>query len=370
MWIKKKISKINQNFLGTRLNNKYVVIESDDWGAIRMSSKVAFDKLLKKGYPVDKCSFNINDGLESNADLNKVFDVLNSVKTREGKSPIITFNHIGANPEFEKIKSSNYTQYYFEEFTETLKRYPNHDKVFELYKEAISNQLIDVQFHGREHVNVVNWLENLRQGNKMALDAFENNMVSTFPNKESNCKIEFLDAFAIYDNNYGFVEDSIIEGLELFNKYWGKSSVSVIAPCYTWCNKIEEILNKQNVRAIQGGYVQVMPNIMGFKSIKHYTGEKNRFNQIYLTRNCTFEPSTNPKNDWVSQCLKDISIAFYFKKPAIINSHRLNFISSINNKNEANLLQFKILLEHIVKKWPEAEFISTEQLVKIIEEKK
>ena len=38
------------NSKGWRTNRKIVVLESDDWGAIRMSSKEAFDKLT----PSDK----------------------------------------------------------------------------------------------------------------------------------------------------------------------------------------------------------------------------------------------------------------------------------------------------------------------------
>jgi len=364
--VKNQISKVRQNMLGLRLKKKYVVLESDDWGAIRMASKNAFEKLLKKGYLVDHCAFNKNDTLESNSDLNKLFDLLSSIKTIEGKNPIITFNHIGANPDFVKIKNCDFAHYSYERFTTTLEKYPDHDKVFEFYNSAIANNLMDVQFHGREHVNVINWLDNLKKANKMALDSFDYEMVSTFPKSKSNCKSEFLDAFAIYENNHDFVKSAIIDGLSLFEEYWKKSSISVIAPCYTWCEKIESILKAQNVQALQGGYVQVKPIKDGFKSIRHYTGEKNAQDQIYLTRNCSFEPSVDPNKDWVSDCMKEISISFFFKKPAIINTHRLNFISSLNPTNESSLYKFKILLHSIIKQWPEVEFVSTEQLVGII----
>ena len=61
------------NLLGKRVNTKIVVIESDDWGTIRMSSKEAFNSLLKKGYPVDQCPYNKYDALESNQDLEMLF---------------------------------------------------------------------------------------------------------------------------------------------------------------------------------------------------------------------------------------------------------------------------------------------------------
>ena len=47
------INKIKQNILnipGWRTNRKIIVLESDDWGSIRMSSKQVFDKFLELNY--------------------------------------------------------------------------------------------------------------------------------------------------------------------------------------------------------------------------------------------------------------------------------------------------------------------------------
>ena len=130
------------NLLGKRVNTKIVVIESDDWGTIRMASKEAFNSLLKKGYPVDQCPYNKYDALESNQDLEMLFDVLNSVKGNDGNPVILTANHIVANPDFEKIKKSNFNEYHFEPFTETLKYYPEHDRVMVLSREGINNKFL------------------------------------------------------------------------------------------------------------------------------------------------------------------------------------------------------------------------------------
>ena len=70
----KSIVRNLANLPGWRTNRKIVVIESDDWGTIRMSSKEAFNSLLNKGYPVDQCPYNKYDALESNQDLEMLFD--------------------------------------------------------------------------------------------------------------------------------------------------------------------------------------------------------------------------------------------------------------------------------------------------------
>ena len=54
-------------------------------------------------------------------------------------------------------------------------------------------------------------------------------------------------------------------------------------------------------------------------------------------------------------------------RPAIISSHRLNFIGAIETINRDNhLIELKILLNNIVKQWPDVEFISSDQLGHII----
>ena len=69
------------NILGKQISSKVVVLESDDWGTVRMSSQEAFQSLLKKGYRVDQCPYNTNDALESNQDLEMLFEATLPVTT-------------------------------------------------------------------------------------------------------------------------------------------------------------------------------------------------------------------------------------------------------------------------------------------------
>lgn len=58
-----------------------------------------------------------------------------------------------------------------------------------------------------------------------------------------------------------------------------------------------------------------------------------------------------------------IQVAFLYNKPAVISTHRVNYIGYIDPKNRDNSLkQMKILLDKIIKKWPDVKFISTDQL--------
>ena len=117
------------------------------------------------------------------------------------------------------------------------------------------------------------------------------------------------------------------------------------------------------VRCHQGGQYYAPDKKGGLKNVNHFWGTRNRLGQIFWRRNATFEPSKDGAKDWVDSCLSEIEIAFKWKKPAVINSHRVNYIGSIHEYNRQNSLKaLKMLLTKIKRAWPEVEFMSSEQL--------
>src|SRR5690606_16235709 len=104
---------------------------------------------------------------------------------------VFTVNNIVANPDFEKIKKSNFQEYHFEPFTETLKKYPKHGEVEKLYREGIESGIFRPQFHGREHLHVNNWMTSLQNNDFDIHLAFENEMSTVYKNKHAKCKDQF-----------------------------------------------------------------------------------------------------------------------------------------------------------------------------------
>ena len=85
--------------------------------------------------------------------------------------------------------------------------------------------------------------------------------------------------------------------------------------------------------------------------------------QTYTIRNVKFEPFEDPDKDWVNQSLKEIQTAFFWHKPAIISTHRINYVGGIDIKHrDRNLKALDRLLKNILKKWPDVEFLSSDQL--------
>jgi hypothetical protein len=337
-----------------------------------MPSKEVYNALLKSGLKVDQCPYNRYDSFASEDDLTCLFDVLNSFRDINGRPAVITANSLVANPDFEKIKNDDFKSYHFELFTQTLQKYPSHQKSFLLWKEGIENKVFFPQFHGREHVNVKRWLEYLQKGSKETLLAFNYGLFGistriTTENRKSFLAALELDSLTEIDSQKKILE----EGLKLFENIFNYISESFIATNYIWHPEIEPILSINGVKYIQGANTQYKPEPSGNKLIRHILGQKNNLGQFYLTRNCKFEPTGKREKDWVSSCLKEIEIAFFWKKPAVISSHRLNYIGYIDESNRTrNLKSLASLLKNITQKWPDAEFMTTTELGALIEKKR
>ena len=359
------------NLFGWRTNRKLIVIESDDWGSVYMSDKRALEEMKAKGIPLHS-HYLKNDTLESNEDMEMLMDVLRKHKDASGRHVVMTGVNVVANPDFEKIKANGFKKYEYELFTETAKRYPQSDRIHSLWKQGIEERLLVPVFHGREHLNVQRWMKLLQEGNETLRIAFEYG-VSTL-SKEINGK-ELADLRAAFDidtqNDLKYLEKVIDTGLDEFESLFGYKSTFFIPTNGPFNNNLEELLSKKGVKYIGTGKIQHEPLGEGkYKKHFRYLGKKNRLGQMYLTRNCFFEPISEefPKErDWVASCLKEIEIAFNCHKPATISSHRVNYMGTINPENRAEgLKKLDQLLRAIIKKWPEVEFITSMELGDII----
>lgn len=331
-----------------------------------MPSRTVYDTLLRKGLHVDKDPYCRFDNLARTDDLEALFEVMQSVTDKNGRHAIVTANTVVANPVFEKIKESGFSDYFYEPFTETLKRYPDHQGVFELWRQGISEGLFHPQFHGREHLNVKKWLLALRSGEEATCLAFENGTFGLTSIVSPSIATNYMGAFdSCKSDDLAFYKQSISEGLDIFEELIGYRSHSFIATTYTWSPQIEPFLKEKGVRYLQGMVHQRVPvdSGDGFKYKKdNFTGRKSKAGLTYITRNCYFEPSQSD-NDWVSDCLKRIDIAFMWGKPAVISAHRLNFIGNIDEGNRTkNLRMFAKILNNVIRRYPDVEFMSSDEL--------
>jgi len=214
------ISKSVSNIPGWRTKQHLIVIESDDWGSIRMPSREAFSNLLTIGDALvegESLRYNKYDSLATDRDLSSLFEVLYSIKDSGGMPVIFTPVAVVANPDFQKILESDFTEYFYEPFTTTLKRNNQTENAFDSWKKGIEEGIFKPQFHGREHLNVEVWMRALRGGNSNVVKAFHNGMWGISTVNDVDIGLELQAAFNYYDQGDLEYQREILEsGLTLF----------------------------------------------------------------------------------------------------------------------------------------------------------
>ncbi len=348
---------------GWKTNRQIIVFESDDWGSLRMPSSKAHDILISKGLSLEG-HYNKFDSLESTNDLRLLFDLLSSHKDCYGHHPVISANFLVANPDFKRIKESDFKIYQREIFTETYKYFKECERSFAELQKGILENLISPQFHGREHLNVNLWMHALQTNHYETVIAFDNKFWALRPSGSN--RRHYLSAYDFKSRiELISIEDIISDGLEIFNNVFGFKAQTFVATNYTWHPAIEKTLFKSGIRHIQGLRWQLIP-IEGEDRLSkkwRVTGLFNPSGLLNLVRNSHFEPSESPSQDWIRICLSGISKAFYWKKPAIVSMHRVNFMGSLNSANrERNLRLFDSLLKEIKHRWPRVEYMTSDKL--------
>ena len=365
--LKSFLGSIYVNSLPPYVGKRIVVFESDDWGTECISDNRKFEFLKRKGLLVEADPYCKYDNIASSNDLENLFDLLLSFKDIEGNSPILTANTNMANPDYQKIKQSQFQEYHYLSVAETLKQYSKEKDLLGIWKKGIHEGVFIPQLHGREHINVKPWLKALQHNDEVSL-AFDQQVVCVpFRMKVGNrhdfraaLDYEYIDEL---DFHITALKDSFYE----FERIFGYKSSTFIAPCYTWDTFHENVLNDLGINTFQSGNSQKVPMGFGnaYKIRRRKIGQLNHNGQKYLVRNASFEPSLThlDMGNLIDSCINSISLAFHLGKPAVISSHRINFIGSRSLTNrDRNLNGFKNLLGRIKAKFPDVLFKSSNQI--------
>jgi hypothetical protein len=364
------IRKNIANIPGWRTNRQILVIESDDWGSVRIRDKSALDAMKHKGLNVDRIHYDSVESLESNDDLKELFELLMSFKDKRGRHPVFTPMCIMGNPDFDKIKESDYKTYFFQPLHITINEYSNSDKILDLWRKGKELNIFIPEIHGREHVNVRRYMNILQQHEGKEGLRFALEQKSIGPSKYNDIKYpNYLGA--LHPDRRSEIPELhqyVLKAGKLFHEYMGYYPRVFIAPNAEEPKELEISLKEIGVKYLTRSKRRVYPLGDGhFAKEWNFIGKKNQEGQIILNRNAFFEPvcfgEQENITDWVDSCLKDIEIAFRWKKPAVISSHRVNYVGSINPANrEKGLGELKRLLTGILTKWPGVEFMSSFEL--------
>lgn len=376
--LKDSIRKNVANIPGWRTKRKILVIESDDWGSVRIRDRAAYEALKEYGLNVDSLHYDSVESLESNEDLETLFEVLLSIKDCKGDSLKFTPMCVMGNPDFEKIREAEYQAYFFQPLHETLQEYPESGQVLNLWVKGAKQNMFVPEIHGREHINVRRYLKILQShdGKEGLRHALANHSVGPSAYKSFSYPNYLGALHPEAKSEINELAQYVSEAGALFKTYMHYSPRVFIAPNAEEPRELERPLQQIGVKYLTRSKKRVYPLGDGHYAKEwNFMGQQNELGQTYLNRNAFFEPVTWGEHghitDWVESCLNDINIAFRWRKPAVISSHRVNYVGSISSKNrEKGLKSLKELMSRALKKWPDMEFMTSAELGDLIRREK
>ena len=119
--LSQKILLNTKNLVGWRTNRKIVIISVDDYGNVRLDSKPARERIIKKGGKLSG-RFDTFDTLETRDDLHALYEVLMSVKDKNESYAVLSPFVVPCNINFEGMADTGYSGYIYELLPFTFKK--------------------------------------------------------------------------------------------------------------------------------------------------------------------------------------------------------------------------------------------------------
>lgn len=356
---------------GWRTERKIVVIESDDWGSARLPNKKSQTKYFSVNPKATECAYLQYDCLESDADVERIGNVLTSLKDSNGRPLCFTPNYIMANPDFTKIRENSYNSFHYESFLTTMHRNNRSSDALAKIKSLSEEGIWWPQLHGREHINTPRWLAALRENIPEIVAAFDQEIYGVSVQCAPSLRESILQAYTIdLPSETEEKLRSVSSGCEMFKKIFGSSSRTFIPPNYIFASAIHRYLVNLGIEGLQGLSIKRSPVCEQKADRIRMLGRQDDAGLVTLIRNVFFEPSLYPNKDNVSSALSQINQAFLHKKPAVICSHRVNFMGGISIQNQdRGLRELADLITQARAAWPNIEFMSTSELLTELKQK-
>ena len=365
-----------KNSIGWKTNRKIVVFSVDDYGNVRLNSAEARKNMDDAGMKIYS-RFDALDTLETTQDLEQLFAVLSSVKDKNGRHAVFTPFALPCNIDFKKMEADDYQNFHFETLPNTYKKLAiqqpeAYSGTWDLWKEGIARGFLKPQFHGREHLNLTIFNDKLKKRDAQLLTALKNKSYTSisddaYPTMSSMAELDFWHVTENAD-----LKPILKEGLRLFEEVYGYKSIYFTPPVFSIHHSLFQTIKNNGIQFLDLALVRnEHQGLNVYKKSFNYIGKKTREGLTIMVRNVVFEPTEDRGIDWVDFTIRQIETAFRWNKPAIISSHRVNFCGHIDTKNrEKGLMALKNLLQRIVKKWPDVEFMSADEMALILKDKR
>lgn len=349
-----------KNAFARTSDQRIVVFESDDWGSQRVPSKAAMERLVAKGILSGQGAYD-RETLENAEDLTALGDTLASVRDSAGQPAVFTCFVNPANPDFEKIRESGFEAYCWETTSQTLERRGDRREVQAAWRAGREAGLLDVEYHGREHLQVRLWLEYLRTSPEVRAafdEGYYSVPVTGVPPIARGFRASYF--FASPDE-IPVLEEIVVTGAQIFAREYGRTAEVFCPPNNVFHPRLYAAVKRAGCKCIIRHTRNIQPDGKGGATTVWGQRGVAEAGLSWYGRNALFEPE---QGFGVDHALGQVRSAFAWGVPAIISTHRVNYAGGIDpavrDRGAAALME---LLQRIVSIWPEVRFLSSRRLL-------
>lgn len=303
-------------------NQRALVLESDDWG---LAGFIPHGDIWVGRHKEDIVPGHFPEvywgtTLEDSAMVAGVCQIMSSFLDQDGLSGVFQPNYVLSSLSFEKSSNGEvWSRYDLPEFPPTYPR----PRMWEAVESGIAQGTWYPEFHAAWHYDPQQRLERALStefSRKLTLEG-----VTLFPGIEAARELG-------PQRSWTDLELELSHALGIFEKVFGRSADSVIAPDYTWSDPMERIWLNCGLTMIQAKREQRDPSlpsgILGrvFKFLGRKLAYLKNRDRVYLERNCRLEPVQDPNPETiVERCYLDLLKAWHAGQPGIVETHRVNF---------------------------------------------
>ena len=335
-----------------------LVISSDDWGGVSPP--------------------------ETATDLYQIRNILRRFKDAYGNHPVITAYINPAAPDFEEIIRSDYKKY-------TWRFCYEHNPVLvNLWRSLAEEGFFNIQFHGREHINIPLWLSALQED----LPGFrescgkgyigQNNYRASEVLVEKDARFPFLfvsfvdastnppRALPLETQKY-----MVRTGLRIIREHFLTNPEIVVAPGHIWDVSTWRAFKEKHIEYIETirvPIVEVGPGLELIQTHNYVNWFSNRHGIKAVIRNCFYEPNWGLAESETEvnysrkalrraeRALRRLRRRLLGGEPAVLATHKYNYVADGADRKRANLEGLESLLLKVQTEFPSVAFLSASDL--------
>jgi hypothetical protein len=338
---------------------RLVVFESDDWGSQRMPSVETRDWLVSKGLISGDDPYD-SESLENAEDVNLLAEVLSSVQGGDGRHPVFTCFCNPGNPDFKAIRESGFEKYVSEPVPATLDRRGDRREFEAAWQNAREAGLLVAEYHGREHLQVPMWMAALRES-ELVREAFDREFYSVPVSGQSPFAKGFRAAcFFSAPAEIPELVAILKDGAAMFERQQGYAPRVFCPPNNVFHPDMFPAVREMGCHTIVRPLRSKQPDGKGGGKTVLAMSRKPLPDLNITRRNAIFEPVMNAS---IEHAMKGIQSAFAWGVPAVVSTHRVNYIGGINPAMRSRGLRaLEDLLGRIVSAWPDVRFLASHEL--------